>query len=236
MKTQPFEVIPVLDVRHGKAVRAVAGDRAHYQPLITPLAAGADPVEVARGYLKLYPFATLYVADLDGIEGRGCNAALLAQLGAQCSGLNIWADNGSADAAGVAFLLKNAQVSAVVGSESNLAASDLQDLIEHFGDRIILSLDFQDDDFSGTHKLLADATRWPRRVIVMTLGRVGTDRGPDLACIAEIAHRAGPARFVYAAGGVRNREDLVKVRDAGAAGALIASALHSGQIKTGGLG
>ncbi|MEQ1578109.1 MAG: HisA/HisF-related TIM barrel protein, partial [Hyphomicrobium sp.] len=58
---------------------------------------------------------------------------------------------------------------------------------------------------------------------------------PDLERIADIAQRAGNARRVYAAGGVRNCEDLIAVRQAGAAGALVASALHGGQIKTGGL-
>ena len=231
MKTQPFEVIPVLDVRHGQAVRAIAGDRANYQPLVTPLAAGADPVAVAQGYRRLDPFPTLYVADLDGIEGRGGNARLLADLAAECPGMNIWADDGSADEASVSRMLGNPHVTAVVGSESHLGASELQRLIEHYGDRIILSLDFAGDEFTGTNKLLADATRWPRRVIVMTLARVGTNSGPDLERIADIAQRAGEARHVHAAGGVRNRADLAAVRAAGASGALVASALHSGQLR-----
>ena len=235
MNPPSFEVIPVLDIRHGQAVRAIAGDRVNYQPLVTPLAAGADPVAVAYGYRQIYPFSTLYVADLDGIEGRGGNTRLLADLAAQCPAMNIWADDGSADEAGVSSMLGNPRMTAVVGSESHLGASELQRLIAHFGDRIILSLDFAGDEFTGTNKLLADATRWPRRVIVMTLARVGTNSGPDIARIADIAQRAGPARQVYAAGGVRNREDLLAVRAAGASGALIASALHNGQIKTGDL-
>lgn len=235
MKPKPFEIIPVIDVRHGVAVRAVAGDRANYQPLETPLAASPDPVAVALGYRRLHPFPTLYVADLDAIEGRSGNGEFLANLGAELPGLNIWFDNGSAEAAGIRQQLENTQVSPVFGSESNLGASEMQNLVERFGGRIILSLDFQGDAFSGTRKLLADATCWPSRVIVMTLGRVGTGCGPDLERIADIAQRAGNARRVYAAGGVRNCEDLIAVRQAGAAGALVASALHGGQIKTGGL-
>lgn len=231
MKSHPFEVIPVLDIRHGVAVRAVAGDRVNYQQLVTSLAAGADPVAVAQGYRRLYPFPTLYVADLDGIEGQGGNAAMLGQLVTECPGMTIWADDGSADELGVTRMLGNPHVTAVVGSESHLGASELQRLIEHFGDRIILSLDFAGDEFKGTNKLLADATRWPRRVIVMMLARVGTDRGPDLERIADIAQRAGKARLVYAAGGVRNRADLLAVSKAGASGALIASALHNGQLR-----
>ena len=45
-----MDVIPVIDVRHGLAVAAVRGQRADYRPLVTPLAAGSDPADVARGY------------------------------------------------------------------------------------------------------------------------------------------------------------------------------------------
>jgi uncharacterized protein related to proFAR isomerase len=192
-------------------------------------------VTVAQGYRKLYPFSTLYIADLDGIEGRGANSNLAGMLTAKMPDLKVWIDNGSAEFPGVGHLLENSQAAAVVGSESSLEPSELQRLIDLFGDRIVLSLDFQDDEFKGANKLLADVSRWPRRVIVMTLARVGTSKGPDLERITDIAQRAGSLRQVYAAGGVRNRDDLLAVRAAGASGALIASALHNGQIKTGDL-
>ena len=234
MKT-PFEVIPVLDVRHGVAVRAVAGDRANYQPLVTPLSASANPVDLVDGYSRLFPFSMIYVADLDGIEGRGGNANLLAELSAARPGLKLWVDNGSSRFADVGELLENSRTTAVIGSESNLELSELQRLIDLFGDRIVLSLDFDGGDFRGANNLLADASHWPRRVIVMTLARVGTNGGPDAERVAEIAGRAGPHRRIFTAGGVRNLADLRAVQAAGAAGALIASALHNGQIKTGDL-
>ena len=73
-----MDVIPVIDVRHGLAVAAVRGQRADYRPLVTPLAAGSDPADIARGYAALFTFPVLYVADLDGIEGRGRNVGLPA--------------------------------------------------------------------------------------------------------------------------------------------------------------
>ncbi len=39
------------------------------------------------------------------------------------------------------------------------------------------------------------------------------------------------ARRIYAAGGVRNRADIEALHAAGAAGVLIATALHAGTIK-----
>lgn len=95
-----MQVIPVIDVRGGVAVAASRGDRARYRPLETPLAASADPLSVAEGLRALYPFATLYVADLDGIEGRGAGFAMQQRLAEAWPGSEIWIDDGSIGAGG----------------------------------------------------------------------------------------------------------------------------------------
>ena len=240
-----MHIIPVIDVRHGIAVRAVAGDRANYQPLVTPLVTaesaaewgqthgpdpqltgrtGLTPLAVARGYRSLYPFSTIYVADLDGIEARGANAGLSSTLLMALPGVEVWIDAGlkpgDAPASGVD----------VLGSE---VLSDL-DIQTPLPQRAVLSLDFRGDDFIGPKALLQQPHLWPERVIVMTLARVGSDGGPDLARIAQIAKLA-PQAHVYAAGGIRGIADLNAARDAGAHGALIASALHAQEIKAGDL-
>ena len=46
--------------------------------------------------------------------------------------------------------------------------------------------------------------------------------------------RAG-GRRIYAAGGVRDRADMIALHAAGAAGVLVATALHAGTIKAGDL-
>jgi phosphoribosylformimino-5-aminoimidazole carboxamide ribotide isomerase len=121
----------------------------------------------------------------------------------------------------------------VVGSES-LSDADLSRLRKAPPDRFVLSLDFRDDSFVGPQALLKDAGAWPRRVIVVTLSRVGAGDGPDLERVSEVVARAG-SRGVYAAGGVRDRGDLEALRTAGAAGALIATALHAETIRAGDL-
>jgi len=94
----------------------------------------------------------------------------------------------------------------------------------------VLSLDFIAEDFKGPESLLADPARyWPERVLAMNLRRVGSDVGPDLALITALAAKS-PACEVYAAGGVRSVEDLQRVAATGAAGALIATALHDGRL------
>ena len=63
-----------------------------------------------------------------------------------------------------------------------------------------------------------------REVIVLDLARVGSGAGPDVEAIAEI-HAAFPELELLAGGGVRDADDLRALADAGAAGALVATAL-----------
>src|SRR5262249_11497167 len=97
-----MEIIPVLDLKGGVVVRARMGERHLYAPIVTPLAATSDPLDVAHGLLAIHPFATLYVADLDAIEGRGHNAAALRRIKLACPAVSLWVDNGIADAAAAA--------------------------------------------------------------------------------------------------------------------------------------
>jgi uncharacterized protein related to proFAR isomerase len=93
----------------------------------------------------------------------------------------------------------------------------------------VLSLDFRDDAFQGPGEILAEPALWPRRIIVMTLARVGSGAGPDLGRFAEIRSIASGCE-IYAAGGVRDAADLSALKAAGASGALIATALHERRI------
>jgi phosphoribosylformimino-5-aminoimidazole carboxamide ribotide isomerase len=93
----------------------------------------------------------------------------------------------------------------------------------------VLSLDFRGERLLGEPALLQRLQRWPAHVIAMNLARVGSALGPDLEQIA-VLRRLAPRSRWYAAGGVRNGQDLRGCREAGAAGVLVASALHDGCI------
>src|SRR5215203_2024938 len=69
MRERPFAIIPVIDLKGGVAVRARAGERHTYAPLVTSLSPSPDPAAVACGLLRAVPARTLYVCDLDAIDG-----------------------------------------------------------------------------------------------------------------------------------------------------------------------
>ncbi|MBX9683884.1 MAG: nickel transporter [Hyphomicrobium sp.] len=229
-----MDVIPVIDVAKGTVVRAVQGHRAAYQPLVTPHANSADPAAVAQGLRRLYPFRKFYVADLDGIEGRGRNVHLVPSLSRVLGGAEIWIDAGTASRGAARALLAAPIATLVVGSESLETLATANDILAESPQRTVLSLDFRGDEFMGPSALLRDEARWPDRLIVMTLARVGSDQGPDIDRLRDVVSRAH-GRKVYAAGGIRDVADLAAVRHAGAHGALIASALHGQKISAGDL-
>jgi phosphoribosylformimino-5-aminoimidazole carboxamide ribotide isomerase len=222
-----MEIIPVLDLKGGVVVRARMGERHLYAPIVTPLAATSDPLDVARGLLAVHPFATLYVADLDAIEGRGDNGAALRRIRLGCPGVSLWVDNGIAEAAAAARWLDGGIGSLVLGSETQQDAALMRTLAGD--DRVALSLDFRGDAFQGPSEILDDPSAWPARVIAMTLARVGGGAGPDVERLSEV-RRIAPGRRIYAAGGVRDAADLAALARAGIAGALVATALHDGRL------
>ena len=152
------------------------GDRASYRPIESPLSPTSDAVDVVRGLLAVFPFSTLYVADLDAIERAGDNFPALRRIRAEFPALRMWVDNGAADTAALEALIGADLGAPVIGSESQ---RDGALIARHRNSRrIVLSLDFRGDAFQGPEEILAEPKLWPRRVIVMTLARVGSRGRP----------------------------------------------------------
>jgi phosphoribosylformimino-5-aminoimidazole carboxamide ribotide isomerase len=223
-----MDVIPVIDLKGGVVVHARVGERDRYRPIDTPLAPTCDPVDVVRGLLSIHPFTRLYIADLDAITRSGGNGLTISRLRAAFPAVTFWVDSGIADLGAADHWLQAGLGHLVLGSEAQADAS----LVGHFADdpRVVLSLDFRGDSFQGPPALLRDGAGWPRKVIVMTLTRVGSGAGPDLERLCAIRDAAG-GRRIYAAGGVRDGADLAALEKAGIAGALVASCLHDGSLR-----
>jgi phosphoribosylformimino-5-aminoimidazole carboxamide ribotide isomerase len=224
-----LQVIPVIDLRQGGVVHARFGERARYRPLQSTLCEGSAPVAVIDGLIGLYPFPIVYAADLDAIEGTGDNADALRRISRAFPQLELWVDAGFRDADQCRAWLARDLGTLVLGSEGQSGPETLRELgTSTLAPRVILSLDFRGEQFVGSPELLHPAL-WPRRVIAMTLARVGSGQGPDIDRLTGILALAGE-RQVYAAGGVRDGADLDRLAQLGAAGALVASALHDGRI------
>jgi phosphoribosylformimino-5-aminoimidazole carboxamide ribotide isomerase len=106
---------------------------------------------------------------------------------------------------------------------------DWREIHGAFGESVVLSLDFGTDGSRGPEPLFSDPALWPKRLIAMDLTRVGADTGPDVDRLKAIIAVAD-GRAVFAAGGVRNTQDLAAIASLEAQGALLATALHAEAI------
>ena len=231
------QVIPVIDLMRGLVVRGVRGERQADRPIVSRLADGSAPRDIAGALLAAAPpppgqGPVLYVADLDAIQGGAPQLPVLLELLDAQPGLCLWLDAGFADAAAVRALRAGlgpaaARVRPVYGSESLASAAALDEVAQD--PSAILSLDSRLErpiDPSGSWQR---PQAWPRTVIVMTLDRVGAGSGPDLGTFARLRALA-PDRTWIGAGGVRDAHDLRAATASGAAGWLVASALHDGTL------
>ncbi len=211
----------------GRVVWARGGDRDRYRPLRSPIAASSDPRDVLQGLCCIAAFRAVYIADLDAIAGGAHQWQRILELRADFPDIELWVDAGITDRRSLEEFLSFDAGTPVLGSET------LRDtaLVDTDVAGLILSLDYRGNVCLGTSDIADRSDAWPSRIVVMSLDRVGTPRGPDVARVAALKARARRADVeVYAAGGVNQPEHLTRLADAGAAGALVGSAIYSGRF------
>lgn len=223
-----MEIIPVIDICRGRAVHALKGERASYQPVQSGLCAGSDPYVIVQAFLDIHPFKTIYVADLDAISGgQTLNYEIINSFNTRFPDTCFWIDEGNANREEILAVHKQHRIQ-VTGSESGISSRVLDEL-KNITPQPVLSLDFRQGDFIGYPDLLLNPQNWPDKVIIMSLARVGSEEGPNLGLLNEIISMARNKKF-YLAGGIRDKGDLMSVNDTGIAGVLMATALHNREI------
>ena len=227
-----MQIVPVIDLKSGIVVHARRGQRADYAPLRSPLVDGCEPVAVARALCAAARASTLYVADLDAIDGAAADVETLSALSAVAE---LWVDAGATTRDRAAALADAGAARNIVGTES----LDPGALDDTDAPTLVLSVDLRDGRLISPRAELAGrdaAAAAPlatelevREVLVIDLARVGSGSGPPLEAVAALV-AALPGTAIYAGGGVRDDRDLRALEAAGAAGALVATALHEGRL------
>jgi phosphoribosylformimino-5-aminoimidazole carboxamide ribotide isomerase len=233
-----MRVVGVIDLKDGTAVHAVRGERERYRPVSSAIGGeDGDAVALARGFRERLGLEEVYVADLDAIGGSGQHTALLRALAAEA---RLMVDAGVTEPDAARAVLDAGARRVIVGTETLSGPGALDRLLAGLPPgALILSVDLRDGRllspdpaFAGLSALDAVARLHRaglREAIVLDLARVGSGAGPDVALIGAI-HDAFPELALLAGGGVRDVDDLRALDAAGAAGALVATAVHRGVI------
>jgi phosphoribosylformimino-5-aminoimidazole carboxamide ribotide isomerase len=239
-----MRVIPVIDLMDGLVVRGVAGRRAEYRPIESRIAADARPATVAAAFSGKFEFDTAYVADLDAIMYGRPNVRAWEQIAA--GSLKLWLDAGVGSLEVAKRVMDNVaqfafDVRLVVGLESLESKEDLFLIHELCGRQPpLFSLDLKDGlplvrneawrELSPLQLLSMATSAGIQDVIVLDLADVGTGGGTRTLELCREVRRSSHVRTLIAGGGVRGTSDLRLLARAGCDAALVASALHAGEL------
>ncbi len=215
-----MQIIPVIDIKSGVAVLARQGDRQSYRPLSTPLCHSCELEAVLNAYLSLYPFTQVYIADLDALMANGNNFSRINKLVKHHPQINFMIDGEPPNG-----VYAKSNITPVMGTES-LNEHTLKATKQQNHD-FILSLDFcAQDKLMGPIALYESPHLWPKQLIIMSLALVGKNSGPDLTKL-QYYYNTYPQHQFIAAGGIRNKQDLMQIKAIGIQQALVASSLHN---------
>jgi phosphoribosylformimino-5-aminoimidazole carboxamide ribotide isomerase len=232
-----LRIIPVIDILNGVAVHAVRGRRKEYQPLKSVLCDCSDPLAAALAF-RQSGFSELYVADLDAILGQGDNLKFLREI-AEKTGSMLMVDAGVDTFEKARRLLQNRVAKIIIGTETLPNLHFVQDAIRCFGsEKIVVSLDLMNKRVLSKSEnaksmsapaLAAELQKMGvDELVVLDLARVGSGEGIDNVVLKEILKGLKVKALV--GGGIRNIEDMKKLKKLGIDGVLLATALHSGKI------
>jgi phosphoribosylformimino-5-aminoimidazole carboxamide ribotide isomerase len=212
-----MELVLAMDLKRNRVVHGKSGQRADYQPLDWGVSKTAFPPDFIRAVAPKF----VYIADLDRIEGAGSHDRIVAECARLVSACYV--DRGCRSPED---LLCGYHITNIVGTET--AGEDLA----RYGGGL-LSIDIRDGAVIPSKRspeaVLRQANGWRfTGCIILSIGAVGTGAGLDYDFLDRM--RSVYHRKLYWGGGVATTSDLQMLSDAGFDGAIIATALHKGQV------
>jgi len=230
-----MEVIPAIDLRDGRCVRLVQGEKG------TETIYSDEPVEMAKRWEELGA-TRLHVVDLDGaFVGTPKNLDVIVEM-VNAVKIPIQVGGGIRTMEMVRKLLNMGVDRVILGTVAILSPEIVSECSKEYGDRIIVGIDGRDglvaiEGWEATvetkvEKLAEEIARLGiKRVIFTDTRRDGTLRGPNLEATKNLAITS--KLKIIASGGVSSLEDLRALKELypyGVEGVIMGKALYSGAI------
>lgn len=218
----------VLDVFNGAVVHGVRGERERYKPIdrFSRILSTSNPIDIVQAVKP----KEVYIADLNQITGTGENLAAITAISRLA---RTMADIGISILSDLDYLPEN--ISPILGTET--ASLELMEDAALFRD-IVVSLDMKCRKVLSRDPELAALSPFGvlrrlngnplQSVILLELDRVGTSSGLDRDFLEKAVSVSDHP--IILGGGVRGAEDIWALEDLGFRGALVATAVHNGNI------
>jgi phosphoribosylformimino-5-aminoimidazole carboxamide ribotide isomerase len=231
-----FSLFPAVDLRGGRCVQLVGGVPG------SEVVSLEDPLAQAERWLA-EGADHLHIIDLDGaILGRRINAAILSEI---VSSLDIFIQVGGGirTKADAISLLDLGVDRAILGTAALENPSLVEELADEFGSsRIMVALDVKRGQVTseGWQKILNKKAvelgqlfmeKGAGSILFTNIDVEGQQRGIDIEPTKLLVQSVKIP--VIAAGGVSSIGDITLLRDAGAAGAVVGTAIYTGKLNLG---
>jgi phosphoribosylformimino-5-aminoimidazole carboxamide ribotide isomerase len=227
------EVIPAIDIQRGKCVRLLKGlagsETVYYE----------NPLDAALFWQNNMGVTRLHLVDLDAAMGVGDNTAILVSIMKHLH-IKIQIGGGIHTLDKALLFIKSGADRIIVGTTAVKDPSFIPKLAQHLErDQIIVSLDHRNGNVAvkgwtensgkNAFNLAQHFERAGVGYILFSAVDVdGTLQGPDLINTKKMVESVNIP--VYAAGGTRNKVDILALKDIGAHGVIIGKAFYENQL------
>ena len=209
-----MNIIPAIDLKKGKVVRAVQGDRASYKPIDLVTAYSSNPITFVKALIIKYKPSTIYLADLDLLDGDGNNIDIIYKIANMFRNKVFWVDVG-------AKKIKKLNIKNITPILCSESCEDIR-LINYVYKDHIHSYDYKDRSL-GTQYFKKLESSYKRKVIFMNISDIGNKKGPDFRYLR------GMLRFsdkeYYVGGGINSILDIHKLSKMNISGVIVSSLL-----------
>jgi phosphoribosylformimino-5-aminoimidazole carboxamide ribotide isomerase len=228
-----FELIPAIDLRGGKCVRLTQGD--YNQETVY----GEDPVEVARQW-QAQGAPRIHVVDLDGaVAGVPTQLDVVHKI-VDATSIPIELGGGIRTPETVEQVLATGVTDVILGTSVIQNPGFLEWCLKELAEHVIVGLDARDGRVAvrgwldvtdvSVYELAGRLTGMgARRVIFTDIAQDGMLDGPNIKSLSTMM--SSTTMEVIASGGVSTVEQILAVKEAGAAGAIVGKALYVGSIR-----
>jgi len=224
-----FEVIPAVDVQDGEVVQLVAGERGTEKRYGEPQTAADQWVDQGA--------ETLHLVDLDGaFEGERINSAAFETI-IETSEVDLQIGGGIRTAADAFELLELGVDRVILGTAAVETPEIVAEISERYPGSVMVSLDAKNGEVvvaGWTESTGLDPAEAAERYEQLGAGAIlftdvdveGQLEGVNTELVSRVC--AAVEIPVVASGGVATIEDMLALRDAGAAAVVVGTALYEG--------
>ena len=226
-----FQIIPAVDLKEGRAVQLIQGDMSRERLSVD------DPILTAESWIELGA-RLLHIIDLDRGHQRGDNLSVIEKL--VKLGTPIQVGGGIREENDARELLEMGVDRVILGTIALEQPEVVKVLSNEYGpERIMVALDAKGTTvvFDGWRKtseksfsnLIPELEKMGAGSFLYTNVEVeGLLEGIDLEVIRQFIRQT--SRPVVIAGGISSIDDVLKVKEAGAWGAVLGSAIYTGEV------